>query len=58
MIETGEMEFAPRMISPENTSEDSDIEVTLRPQSLHEYIGQEKVKENLAIYIKAAKLRG
>ncbi len=58
MIKTGDMEFAPRMISPENTSEDNDIEVTLRPQTLHEYIGQDKVKENLAIYIKAAKLRG
>ncbi|MDE6833236.1 MAG: Holliday junction branch migration DNA helicase RuvB [Ruminococcus sp.] len=46
------------MISPENTSDDNDIEITLRPQTLHEYIGQDKVKENLAIYIKAAKLRG
>ncbi|MCM1505641.1 MAG: Holliday junction branch migration DNA helicase RuvB [Ruminococcus flavefaciens] len=52
------MEFAPRVISPENTTEDNDIEITLRPQTLHEYIGQDKVKENLAIYIKAAKLRG
>lgn len=51
------MEFAPRVISPEAAEEDSDIEVSLRPQTLHEYIGQEKVKENLAIYIKAAKLR-
>ena len=58
MIETEDMEFAPRVISPENTTEDSDIELTLRPQTLHEYIGQEKVKENLAIYIEAAKRRG
>lgn len=58
MIQTDDMEFAPRVISPENTSDDNDIEITLRPQSLHEYIGQDKVKENLAIYIKAAKLRG
>lgn len=58
MIQTEDMEFAPRVISPDNTSEDGDIEVTLRPQALHEYIGQDKVKENLAIYIKAAKLRG
>lgn len=57
MIQTEDMEFAPRVISPENTSEDNDIESTLRPQTLHEYIGQDKVKENLAIYIKAAKLR-
>lgn len=58
MIQTDDMEFAPRVISPENTSDDNDIEITLRPQTLHEYIGQDKVKENLAIYIKAAKLRG
>ncbi len=57
MIETEEMEFAPRVISPESTVDDGDIEVTLRPQTLSEYIGQEKVKENLAIYIEAAKRR-
>ncbi len=58
MIQTEDMEFAPRVISPENTVEDSDIEVNLRPQTLHEYIGQDKVKENLAVYIEAAKRRG
>ncbi|HAP79905.1 MAG TPA: Holliday junction branch migration DNA helicase RuvB, partial [Ruminococcus sp.] len=52
------MEFAPRIITPDNTSEDSDIEVTLRPQTLNEYIGQDKVKENLAVYIEASKRRG
>ena len=57
MIQTEEMEFAPRIISPENTVEDSDAELSLRPQTLHEYIGQDKVKENLAIYIEAAKRR-
>ena len=57
MIETEEMEFAPRMISPESSSEDSYIEVTLRPQTLNDYIGQDKVKENLAVYIEAAKRR-
>lgn len=58
MIQTEDMEFAPRVISPENIQEDSDIEVTLRPQSLHEYIGQDKVKEKIAVYIQAAKRRG
>jgi len=38
--------------------EDNDIELSLRPHSLHEYIGQDKVKENMAIYIEAAKRRG
>lgn len=58
MIETDDMEFAPRIITSDNTSEDSDIEVTLRPQTLNEYIGQDKVKENLAVYIEASKRRG
>ena len=58
MIQTEDMEFAPRIISPENTTEDNDTEVTLRPQTFHVYVGQEKVKENLAIYIEAAKRRG
>ena len=57
MIQTEDMEFAPRIITPENTAEDSDTELSLRPQTLHEYIGQDKVKENLAIYIEAAKRR-
>ena len=58
MIETDDMEFAPRIITPDNTPEDSEIEITLRPQTLNEYIGQDKVKQNLAIYIEAAKRRG
>lgn len=40
------------------TPEDVDIEFSLRPKTLSEYIGQEKVKENLKIYIEAAKKRG
>ena len=58
MIETEELEFAPRVISPEVTQDDGDIEISLRPQNLHEYIGQDKVKEKIAIYIEAAKKRG
>lgn len=58
MIQTEDMEFAPRVISPENTAEDADMEGSLRPQTLHEYIGQDKVKENMAICIEAAKRRG
>ena len=57
MIQTEDMEFAPRIITPENTAEDSEAELSLRPQTLHDYIGQDKVKENLAIYIEAAKRR-
>ena len=46
-----------RVIVPEYTSDDNDIEVSLRPHALDEYVGQEKVKENLKIYIEAAKKR-
>ncbi len=57
MIQTEDMEFAPRVISPESSVEDNEIEGSLRPQTLHDYIGQDKVKENLAICIEAAKRR-
>ena len=44
-----------RVISPEYVEEENEIEeVTLRPHTLSEYIGQEKVKENLKVYISAA----
>lgn len=46
-----------RFISPSCKNEDVDIEYSLRPQSLDEYIGQEKVKEKLDIFIKAAQKR-
>ena len=39
-------------------TDDEDIEVSLRPRSLDEYVGQEKAKENLKIFIEAAKMRG
>ena len=41
-----------------NGIEDEDIELSLRPRVLSEYIGQEKAKENLSIYIEAARNRG
>ena len=53
MIETSDMQFDSRMVTAEETPEDHDVEVTLRPQTLTEYIGQDKVKENMAIYIQA-----
>ena len=46
------------MISTELVEEDIKIENHLRPQMLSDYIGQEKVKENLKIFIEAAKSRG
>ncbi len=47
-----------RIISPDFNESDSDIEISLRPKTLNDYIGQEKAKENLKIYIEAAKGRG
>ena len=47
-----------RIIETEVMPEDAKIETSLRPQSLDEYIGQEKAKKNLRIYIEAAKQRG
>lgn len=46
-----------RMISTEFTEEDMPIESSLRPMALADYIGQEKVKKNLKVYIEAAKNR-
>ncbi len=54
-----EMDFESRLVTPEySDSDDESLEVSLRPRSLNDYIGQEKVKENLKIYIDAAKGRG
>lgn len=52
-----EYDFENRMTAPEYTPEDEDIENSLRPKQLTDYIGQEKAKENLSVYIEAAKLR-
>ena len=47
-----------RIMTAEKAVEESKIETSLRPLSLNEYIGQEKAKEHLRIYIDAAKARG
>ena len=47
-----------RMIETNITEEDIKLEGSLRPQTLDDYIGQQKAKENLKIYIEAAKARG
>ena len=63
MIKKIETDFSPeyaeqRIVDTSSHSDDSDIEIGLRPQSLDEYVGQEKAKESLKIYIEAAKMRG
>ena len=63
MIEKGgfeiENDYADRIVAPQVTKDETDdFEVSLRPKTLAEYIGQDKVKDNLSIYIQAAKKRG
>ena len=59
MFNTDEdFDFENRIVSTSYSSEDSETEVSLRPKTLEDYIGQDKVKENLKVYIDAAKMRG
>ena len=53
-----EFDFENRIVSTNYVNEDVETEVSLRPKTLEDYIGQDKAKENLKIYIDAAKLRG
>ncbi len=53
-----EMDYESRIVAPEYLDMDSDVERQLRPRTIDEYIGQSKVKENLSIYIEAARNRG
>ena len=53
-----EFDFENRIMTTSYTRDDSNTEPSLRPKVLDDYIGQEKVKENLKIYIEAAKMRG
>lgn len=46
-----------RIVTGEQLEEESNVELSLRPTMLAEYIGQHKVKENLSIFIQAAKMR-
>ncbi len=51
-------ELENRIMSTSYTEEDSVTEISLRPTTLDEYVGQKKAKENLSVYIEAAKKRG
>jgi len=46
-----------RIITSTYTTDDEDIETSLRPRTLSEYVGQSKAKENLEVFIEAAKMR-
>lgn len=56
MIEQ-EMDFENRIVSPDYSFTEDEAELSLRPRTLNEYIGQDKAKDNLRIYITAAKQR-
>ena len=59
MEEISEFDFENRIVSNEYDSiQDGEVENSLRPKTLDEYVGQEKAKSNLEIYIQSAKLRG
>ena len=53
-----EMDFENRIVSTEFNQADGDMENSLRPKQMSDYIGQDKVKENLSVYIQAARGRG
>ena len=57
-MDDDEMDLENRITAPEFTPEVVDTEFSLRPRTLSEYIGQDKAKENLSVYIEAAKKRG
>lgn len=52
-----ELDLENRVVAPDYNPEDAEVENPLRPRQLSEYIGQQKVKENLAIFMEAAKQR-
>ena len=51
------MEQEERIVTSTMIEEDRDIEASIRPKTMHEYIGQEKIKEKLTIFIEAARQR-
>ncbi len=53
-----DFDFENRIMTTSFTRDDSDTDNSLRPKRLDDYIGQEKAKENLKIYMEAAKIRG
>ena len=55
--DSNDFDFENRIVSPTEAPEDIDPEASLRPRRLEDYIGQDKVKENLHVYMEAARLR-
>ena len=58
MDEVNEFDFESRIVSSEyDANNDDEVEFSLRPKSLNDYVGQQRVKSNLEIYIQSAKKR-
>lgn len=53
-----DFDFENRVIAPEYAPEDAAVENPLRPRVFEDYVGQEKAKENLQVFIQAARARG
>lgn len=47
-----------RIVSPETDLDEASLEASIRPRVLDDYLGQEPVREQMKIYIEAAKRRG
>jgi len=58
MLRSEQSDFENRIVAPDYSAGDAGVEFSLRPHTLHEYIGQEKVRENLAVFLEAARRRG
>ena len=57
--EVNEFDYENRIVSNEyDSDQDGEVENSLRPKTLEDYVGQEKAKSNLKVYIESAKLRG
>ncbi len=57
-VDRSDYDFENRIVSTGYTPGDEDVEGSLRPRRMEDYIGQDKAKENLKVYIEAAKMRG
>ncbi len=58
MAKPKETEQAPRIVEGTSTPEDGSLDRSLRPQSFDEYVGQTKHKDNLRVFVQAARARG
>ena len=48
----------PRIVEPQRHEEDTDLELSLRPTTFDDFVGQPKTKEQLSIFLQAARNRG